>query len=83
MFWKHRRIMEAAAIDAHVRLMAVEVLLPYAMAGRRPTLHEMTTDVELHPDMKPEAVYATARMASRLLIRAEDIATGRHHTASS
>jgi hypothetical protein len=71
MFWKNRKVVEAAAIDAHVRLMAIEALLPYAMAGRVPTAQELMDAVMAHPDMKEAAIYGTTRQAASLISRAE------------
>lgn len=73
MFWKNRKAIEAAAVDAHVRLMAIEALLPFAMAGRVPAASELIAAVEGHPDMKPAAIYETTRQATRLAVRAEKL----------
>ncbi len=74
MFGKRTRLLEAVALDHHARLMAIEVLLPFALAGRIPTQSELIEALEHHPDMKHAAIGETARQAARLVVRAEQLA---------
>jgi hypothetical protein len=81
MFGWRKRVFEGLAIDTMVRVSAVEVMLPYAMAGRLPDMTEVIEAVERHPDVKPDARQDVLRMAIRLL--QEALIQNRHHAASS
>jgi hypothetical protein len=75
MFGKRTRLLEAAAIDHHVRLMALEVLLPFAMAGRVPDGKEVTDAVLAHPDIKQPAVRETILQAFALIEKAQALSS--------